>query len=57
MALVQAQKNPISELKSKENRLQIGYIIADDLLHRPQIVQLISNKFCTDRRNQIISKG
>ena len=54
---VQTQKNPIiSELKSGENRLQIGYIIADDLLHRPEIVQLIANKFCTDRRNQIISK-
>ena len=54
---VQTQKNPIiSELKSEENRLQIGYIIADDLLHRPEIVQLIANKFCTDRRNQIISK-
>ena len=57
-ATMQTQKNPIisSELKSEENRLQIGYIIADDLLHRPEIVQLIANKFCNDRRNQITSK-
>ena len=53
-------KNPLEAseiLQDAEKRLQVGYIISDDLLHRPEITQLIANTFCNDRRIHITSKG
>ena len=60
LILQQEKKNPLEAseiLQDAEKRLQVGYIISDDLLHRPEITQLIANTFCNDRRIHITSKG
>ena len=60
LILQQEQKNPLAAseiLQDAERRLQVGYIISDDLLHRPEITQLIAHTFCSDRRIHITSKG
>ena len=60
LILQQEKKNPLEAseiLQDAEKRLQVGYIISDDLLHRPEITQLIAHTFCSDRRIHITSKG
>ena len=51
------QQNPDCEIpRDPEKRLQVGYIISDDLLHRPEITELIATRFSNDRRIHITSK-
>ena len=60
LILQQEKKNPLEAseiLQDAEKRLQVGYIISDDLLHRPEITQLIAHTFCSDRRIHFTSKG
>ena len=41
---------------TKEDKENVGYIVADILLHRPEVCEFINTKLCNDRNIAILSK-
>ena len=41
---------------AKEDKENVGYIVADILLHKPEVCEFINTKLCNDRNIAILSK-